>query len=142
MNWNAPINSWWRSHVTLRTLYLLFLGQLVSFTLALMSFTSSLIADLGIIILRPFFNVFIKSCSSSLVSFNDNGFSLRCMCLLGVDAPVTQSAFAYFSLALVYGGVLLYRRQRLRVIIHFFDYLAYEVINKTYRLGGSNLDRY
>lgn len=64
------------------------------------------------------------------------------MCLLGVDAPVTQSAFAYFSLALVYGGVLLYRRQRLRVIIHFFDYLAYEVINKTYRLGGSNLDRY
>lgn len=88
------------------------------------------------------FNIFIKSCSSSLVSFNDNGFSLRCTCLLGVDAPVTQSAFTYFSLALVYGGVLLYRRQRLRVIIHFFDYLAYEVINKTYRLGGSNLDRY
>ncbi|GAY33170.1 hypothetical protein CUMW_006020 [Citrus unshiu] len=122
MNWNAPINSWWRSHVTLRTLYLLFLGQLVSFTLALMSFTSSLIAD--------------------LVSFNDNGFSLRCTCLLGVDAPVTQSAFTYFSLALVYGGVLLYRRQRLRVawywylLLGFVDVQGNFLVNKAYQFSS------
>lgn len=44
--WQATTN-WWRSHGTLRTLYLLFLGQVVSFVLALMSFTSSLIATLG-----------------------------------------------------------------------------------------------
>ncbi|KAH9674702.1 hypothetical protein KPL70_018566 [Citrus sinensis] len=106
MNWNAPINSWWRSHVTLRTLYLLFLGQLVSFTLALMSFTSSLIADLG------------------------------------VDAPVTQSAFTYFSLALVYGGVLLYRRQRLRVawywylLLGFVDVQGNFLVNKAYQFSS------
>lgn len=39
--------NWFRNHGTKRTLYLLFLGQVVSFTLALMSFTSSLIANLG-----------------------------------------------------------------------------------------------
>ncbi|KAH9674703.1 hypothetical protein KPL70_018566 [Citrus sinensis] len=116
MNWNAPINSWWRSHVTLRTLYLLFLGQLVSFTLALMSFTSSLIADLG------------------------------------VDAPVTQSAFTYFSLALVYGGVLLYRRQRLRVAWYWYlllgfvdvqgnfleslNILVFDAVNKAYQFSS------
>lgn len=61
---------------------------------------------------------------------------------LGVDAPVTQSAFTYFSLALVYGGILLSRRQRLRVIIHLFAYLAYEMLNKTYSLEGNNLDRH
>ncbi|KAL9428055.1 hypothetical protein AB3S75_030111 [Citrus x aurantiifolia] len=106
MNWNAPINSWWRSHVTLRTLYLLFLGQLVSFTLALTSFTSSLIADLG------------------------------------VDAPVTQSAFTYFFLALVYGGVLLYRRQRLRVawywylLLGFVDVQGNLLVNKAYQFSS------
>ncbi|GMN39403.1 hypothetical protein TIFTF001_008637 [Ficus carica] len=47
MNW-CTIKSWWRSHGGLRTSYLLFLGQLVSLTLALMSFTSSLIASLGV----------------------------------------------------------------------------------------------
>ncbi|KDP42727.1 hypothetical protein JCGZ_23667 [Jatropha curcas] len=41
-------NSWWRNQATLRTLYLLFLGQLVSFSLALASFNSSLVADLGV----------------------------------------------------------------------------------------------
>ncbi|KAF4355064.1 hypothetical protein F8388_022316 [Cannabis sativa] len=40
--------SWWCNHETRKTLYLLFLGQVVSFTLALMSFTSSLIASLGV----------------------------------------------------------------------------------------------
>ncbi|KAK9194179.1 hypothetical protein WN944_004882 [Citrus x changshan-huyou] len=78
MNCNA-INSWWRGHVTLRTLHLLSIGQLASLTFAATNFTSS----------------FIKN--------------------LGVDAPVTQSAFSYFTLALVYGGILLYRRQRLQV---------------------------
>ncbi|XP_015386805.1 uncharacterized protein LOC102631480 isoform X2 [Citrus sinensis] len=85
MNWNAPINSWWRSHVTLRTLYLLFLG---------------------------------------------------------VDAPVTQSAFTYFSLALVYGGVLLYRRQRLRVawywylLLGFVDVQGNFLVNKAYQFSS------
>ncbi|KAK9290898.1 hypothetical protein L1049_009077 [Liquidambar formosana] len=41
-------NNWWRSHGVWRILYMLFLGQVVSFVLALASFTSSLIANLGV----------------------------------------------------------------------------------------------
>ncbi|KAK4749930.1 hypothetical protein SAY87_027379 [Trapa incisa] len=39
---------WWRIHMKWRMLYVIFLGQIVSFTLALVSLTSSLIADLGV----------------------------------------------------------------------------------------------
>ncbi|KAK1562157.1 hypothetical protein Q3G72_007257 [Acer saccharum] len=45
MYWNS-ISNWWRSNVTFTTFYLLFLGQLVAFILALTSFASSLIAHL------------------------------------------------------------------------------------------------
>ncbi|XP_060967629.1 uncharacterized protein LOC115711672 [Cannabis sativa] len=48
MNFSVFNRSWWCNHETRKTLYLLFLGQVVSFTLALMSFTSSLIASLGV----------------------------------------------------------------------------------------------
>ena len=41
------IDRWWRSHANLRTLYLLLLGQTVSFVLAMASFTSSLVSSLG-----------------------------------------------------------------------------------------------
>ncbi|PKI49324.1 hypothetical protein CRG98_030252 [Punica granatum] len=41
-------SSWWRTHLTWRTVYVLFLGQLVSFSMAVASFTSSLLADLGV----------------------------------------------------------------------------------------------
>jgi hypothetical protein len=34
---------------------------------------------------------------------------------VGVDAPCSQTLFGYLSLALVYGSVLLYRRQKLLV---------------------------
>uniref|UniRef100_A0A7N0SWY8 Uncharacterized protein n=1 Tax=Kalanchoe fedtschenkoi TaxID=63787 RepID=A0A7N0SWY8_KALFE len=34
---------------------------------------------------------------------------------LGVDAPLSQSLFAYVLLAVVCGGIMLYRRQRLLV---------------------------
>ncbi|GMY25176.1 solute carrier family 35 member F2-like [Fagus crenata] len=47
MNW-CNLKSCWRSHETWQTVYLLFLGQVVSFVLALSSFTSSLIATLGV----------------------------------------------------------------------------------------------
>ena len=47
------LRDWWRSHATWRTAYLLFLGQVVSFVMALMSFTSSLIADLGKLFKTP-----------------------------------------------------------------------------------------
>ncbi|RVW47998.1 Solute carrier family 35 member F1 [Vitis vinifera] len=43
------MSSWWRSHgILLRTFYVLFLGQVVSFVLAVASFSSSFIADLGV----------------------------------------------------------------------------------------------
>ncbi|PON83138.1 Solute carrier [Trema orientale] len=105
MNW-CVINSWWRNHGSLRTLYVLFLGQLVSFTLALMSFTSSLIASLG------------------------------------VDAPLTQSLFVYLSLGLVYGIILLYRRQELQVswywylLLGFVDVQGNYFVNKAYQFSS------
>ncbi|XP_061340304.1 uncharacterized protein LOC133286829 isoform X2 [Gastrolobium bilobum] len=47
MDWSAIISRW-RSHATLRVLGLILLGQLVSFSIALMSLSSSLIAQLGV----------------------------------------------------------------------------------------------
>ncbi|KAK9290380.1 hypothetical protein L1049_008549 [Liquidambar formosana] len=41
-------NQWWRSHEVWRILYVVFLGQVVSFVLAITSFTSSLISNLGV----------------------------------------------------------------------------------------------
>ncbi|KAK9921223.1 hypothetical protein M0R45_029742 [Rubus argutus] len=101
-----PPRTWWRSHVSLRTLYLLLLGQLVSFVLALMSFTSSLIANLG------------------------------------VDAPVTQTMFTYLFLGLVYGGILLHRREKLRVswywylLLGFIDVQGNYLVNKAYQFSS------
>ncbi|ESR43483.1 hypothetical protein CICLE_v10011957mg [Citrus x clementina] len=87
---NAIISCWsGRSQMALRTLYLLLLGQLVSFSLALSSFTTAVITDLG------------------------------------VDAPITQSVLCYLSLALVYGGILLYRRQRLQVSWYWYLLLGF-----------------
>ncbi|XP_010909851.1 uncharacterized protein [Elaeis guineensis] len=71
-----------------RLVFILFLGQLVSFFLAVASFTSSYIADLG------------------------------------ADVPLTQSFFTYLSLSLVYGAVLLYRRQKLLVPWYWYIVLA------------------
>ncbi|XP_034694001.1 solute carrier family 35 member F1-like isoform X7 [Vitis riparia] len=95
------MSSWWRSHgILLRTLYVLFLGQVVSFVLAVASFSSSFIADLG------------------------------------VDAPLTQSFFTYLSLALVYGSILLYRRQKLRISWYWYLFLGFVDVQGNY-LGGS-----
>ncbi|KAJ7976102.1 solute carrier family 35 member F1-like [Quillaja saponaria] len=98
--------TWWKSHVTLRVLYLLFLGQVISFSMALMSFNSSLLADLG------------------------------------VDAPLTQSLFTYTTLALVYGSILLYRRQKLLVSLYWYLILAFAdvqgnyLVNKAYQFSS------
>ncbi|KAF5473832.1 hypothetical protein F2P56_005787 [Juglans regia] len=91
--WNM---SCWGSHEIKRTLYLLFLGQVVSFVLALMSFTSSLIADLG------------------------------------VDTPLTQTLFAYLGLALIYGSIVLYRRQKLRVSWYWYLLLGFVDVQGNY----------
>lgn len=101
------MSSWWRSHgILLRTLYVLFLGQVVSFVLAVASFSSSFIADLG------------------------------------VDAPLTQSFFTYLSLALVYGSILLYRRQKLRISWYWYLFLGFVdvqgnyLVNKAYQYSS------
>ncbi|KAB2607766.1 solute carrier family 35 member F1-like [Pyrus ussuriensis x Pyrus communis] len=102
----SSATNWWRSHGTLRTLYLLLLGQLVSFVLAMMSFTSSLIASLG------------------------------------VDAPITQTIPTYLGLALVYGSILLYRREKLRVswywyvLLGFVDVQGNYLVNKAYQFSS------
>lgn len=105
MSWCAW-NGGWRNREVGRTLYLLFLGQVVSFALALMSFTSSLIADLG------------------------------------VDAPCTQTLFGYLALALVYGSILLYRRQKLRIswywylLLGFVDVQGNYLVNKAFQYSS------
>ncbi|XP_062165730.1 uncharacterized protein LOC133872270 [Alnus glutinosa] len=105
MSWSA-LKSCWRSTEIRRTLFLLFLGQVVSFSLALASLTSSLIANLG------------------------------------VDAPCSQTLFGYLSLALVYGSVLLYRRQKLLVswywylLLGFVDVQGNYLVNKAYQFSS------
>jgi solute carrier family 35 protein F1/2 len=71
---------------TWRLLLSLFLGQIVSFSMAISSFTTSVISSLG------------------------------------VDAPLAQSFLVYMLLALVYGTILLHRRQKL--LIPWYWYLA------------------
>lgn len=64
-------------------------------------------------------------CSTTLVRFRASLFALLYLILflglvfVGVDAPITQTTFNYFLLALIYGGILLYRRQRPLVNIHY-----------------------
>ncbi|XP_004494163.1 uncharacterized protein [Cicer arietinum] len=48
MDWNTMTSTCWSNSATLRILGILLLGQLVSFSLALMSITSSLIAQFGV----------------------------------------------------------------------------------------------
>ncbi|KAL2503006.1 Eukaryotic protein of unknown function [Forsythia ovata] len=98
---------WWRNHDSIfRTLFLLFLGQVVSFNIAIMSFTASLIATQG------------------------------------VDAPLTLSFFSYLALALVYGSVMLYRRQKLLVpwywyvLLGFVDVHGNYLVNKAYEFSS------
>ncbi|XP_051207288.1 uncharacterized protein [Lolium perenne] len=76
---------------TWRMLFLLLLGQLVSFSLAICNFITSVISDHG------------------------------------VDAPLTQSFFSYMLLALVYGPILLRRRQTL--LIPWYWYLLLVLID-------------
>ncbi|CAI0423049.1 unnamed protein product [Linum tenue] len=79
-----------------RTLWVMFLGQAVSFSLALTSFSSSLVAALG------------------------------------VDAPIAQSCFSYFGLALVYGGIFLHRRHKLQVAWYWYLLLGFIDVQGNY----------
>ncbi|XP_010244441.1 PREDICTED: solute carrier family 35 member F1-like [Nelumbo nucifera] len=86
----------WGSKETLRILYILFLGQVVSLNLAFTALTASLLADIG------------------------------------VDAPLTQSFFTYLLLALVYGAILLYRRQKLQVPWYWYIPLGFIDVQGNY----------
>lgn len=62
-----------------------------------------------------------------LVSLSMTGGSFASSALSdkGVDAPVTQSLLVYILLALVYGGVLLYRGKKLQVPWYWYILLAF-----------------
>ncbi|KAL6610302.1 hypothetical protein ACP70R_040271 [Stipagrostis hirtigluma subsp. patula] len=77
-------------------LLVLFLGQLVAFSMAASSFTSSLIANLG------------------------------------VDAPLTQTFFAYLLLTLVYLPIVLRRRQKLQIPWYWYLALAFIDVQGNY----------
>ena len=93
MSW-CNLNGCWRSHETWQTIYLLFLGQVVSFVLALGSFTSSLIADLGNL-KNPSFG--FMHCSASLVDDHDFFFFF----VIYVD-PLLDFFFCYCVLVLMH----------------------------------------
>ncbi|XP_052172354.1 uncharacterized protein LOC127788270 [Diospyros lotus] len=101
------IMSWCRSkEAWLRVVYALFMGQVVSFFLSLMSFTASLVADLG------------------------------------ADTPLSLSFLSYLALALVYGSILVYRRQKLRIpwyyylLLGFVDVQGNYLANKAYEYSS------
>ncbi|XWS66701.1 hypothetical protein CRYUN_Cryun05aG0223500 [Craigia yunnanensis] len=60
----------------------------------------------------------------------------------GVDAPITQTSFAYFSLAVVYGSILLYRGQKLRIpwywylALGFVDVQGNYLVNKAFQFSS------
>ncbi|XP_066361658.1 uncharacterized protein [Miscanthus floridulus] len=77
-------------------LLVLLLGQLVAFASSVSSFTSSVIANLG------------------------------------VDAPLTQSFFAYLLLTLVYVPIVLRRRQKLQIAWYWYLALAFFDVQGNY----------
>ncbi|KVI07935.1 Protein of unknown function DUF914, eukaryotic, partial [Cynara cardunculus var. scolymus] len=79
-----------------RVLYAVLLGQLTSFSMALVSFSSSLSANLG------------------------------------VNAPFTLSFFSYLALTLVFGSILLYRRQKLHISWYWYVLLAIVDVHGSY----------
>ncbi|KAK4730747.1 hypothetical protein R3W88_023735 [Solanum pinnatisectum] len=100
-------SSWWRNHEgILTTFYPLFLGQIVSFVRALISFASSLVANLG------------------------------------ANTPLSLSFFTYTALALVYGGIMIYRRQKLQIpwywyaLIGFADVQGSFLVNKAFQYSS------
>ncbi|KAF7148987.1 hypothetical protein RHSIM_Rhsim03G0076900 [Rhododendron simsii] len=100
------IRGWRNKEALLRVLYALFLGQVVSFLMAIMAFTASFVTDLG------------------------------------VDTPLTLSFFSYLALALVYGSILLYRRQKLLVpwywyvLLGFVDVQGNYLVNKAFEYSS------
>ncbi|KAI3746240.1 hypothetical protein L6452_08664 [Arctium lappa] len=89
-----------------RVLYVVLLGQLASFSMALMSFTSSLSVNLG------------------------------------VNAPFTLAFFSYLAVTLVFGSILLYRRQKLHISWYWYVLLAVVdvqggyLVNKAYQFSS------
>ncbi|CAI0542013.1 unnamed protein product [Linum tenue] len=71
-----------------------------------------------------------------------SGFSTSLLASLGVDAPIAQGCFNYFTLALVYGGILLHRRHKLQVswywylLVAFLDVQASFLLNKSYQFSS------
>jgi solute carrier family 35, member F1/2 len=113
------MRTWWSSTATLEVLGILLLGQLVSFLLALMSITSSLIAQFGWYFYFVIFFLDFKRPHGLII--ND--------IYIGVDTPLTQSLFTYGSLALVYGSILLYRHQKPLVCICIYISSFYFLFN-------------
>ncbi|KAF8397841.1 hypothetical protein HHK36_016766 [Tetracentron sinense] len=91
-------------------------------------------------VLRMLFVLFL----GQLVSLNlaATSFASSLLASLGVDAPLTQSFFTYLFLALVFGSILLYRRQRLQVswywyvLLGFVDVQANYLVNKAFQFSS------
>ncbi|KAL5743186.1 hypothetical protein ACOSP7_029918 [Xanthoceras sorbifolium] len=80
--------------------------------------------------LRSFHILFLGQVVSLIVAMG--GFSSSLIANLGVDAPITQTTFTYASLALVYGVILVYRRQRLQVAWYWYLLLGFVDVQGNY----------
>ncbi|OAY80816.1 Solute carrier family 35 member F1, partial [Ananas comosus] len=72
--------------------------------------------------LRLLFVLFLGQLISLFLAASS--FTSSLIANLGADAPLAQSFFTYLSLTLVYGSILLYRRQKLRVPWYWYTGLA------------------
>ncbi|CDP15397.1 unnamed protein product [Coffea canephora] len=69
-------------------------------------------------------------------------FTSSLIASLGADTPLTLSFFSYSALTLVYGGILIYRRQKLLVpwywylLLGFVDVQGNYLVNKAYQYSS------
>ncbi|CAL0309941.1 unnamed protein product [Lupinus luteus] len=77
---------------------------------------------IGVLLLGQLVSLF-----TALMSLNSSLIAKQ-----GVDAPLTQSMFAYASLALIYGSILIYRHQKPLVSWYWYLLLALADVHGTY----------
>uniref|UniRef100_J3MUV5 Uncharacterized protein n=1 Tax=Oryza brachyantha TaxID=4533 RepID=J3MUV5_ORYBR len=103
------------------------LGQFVSLLITSTGFSSSELPPLAPRWLRR--EVFVGLALGQFVSLliTSTGFSSSELARRGINAPTSQSLLNYILLALVYGGILIYRRQPLT--IKWYYYLILGIID-------------
>ncbi|KAK2661055.1 hypothetical protein Ddye_007588 [Dipteronia dyeriana] len=78
--------------------------------------------------ITTFYLLFLGQLVAFILAFTSFASSL----IAHLHAPITQSTFTYASLALVYGAIFLYRRQRLQVAWYWYLLLGFVDVQGNY----------